>query len=73
MVSVPRSPWLGTNAKPPEEHGVPTGKPQILGLMEPPLPSTRQDRTDTALATTRIYRIQIKVKGQLDSLEGLHV
>jgi len=32
MVSVPRSPWLGANAKPPEEHGVPTGKAQILVL-----------------------------------------
>lgn len=28
MVSVPQSPWLGANAKPPEEHGVPKGKPQ---------------------------------------------
>jgi len=28
MVSVPRSPWLGADAKPPEEHGVPTGKAQ---------------------------------------------
>ena len=31
MVSVPQSPWLGANAKPPEEHGVPKGKPQTLG------------------------------------------
>ena len=31
MVSVPQSPWLGVNAKPPEEHGVPKGKPQRLG------------------------------------------
>eukprot|EP00438_Fugacium_kawagutii_P004535 Skav222277 [mRNA] locus=scaffold807:97493:101600:- [translate_table: standard] len=41
MVSVPRSPWLGTNAKPPEEHGVPTGKPQILGLIPGPCPPQR--------------------------------
>ena len=26
MVSVPKSPWLGALAKPPEEHGAPLGK-----------------------------------------------
>ena len=33
MVSVPHSPWLGANAKPPEEHGAagPPPSPKQLG------------------------------------------